>query len=247
MKIKIFLFTFNRPDLLQFQISCLQQYLKDDFDIFVVHDSRDEKYLNDFLEICTKNNIDMLHHQSYFGKTPSQYHADVIDWVFSFKLNDICENDDIVLFLDHDMFLVEELKITPYFDKYDVVGLLQTRKNVEYIWPGIISFVYSKLKDIDFNFQPQVVNGQQLDTGGGTYKILQDKSIRFYNTNVNYPTEYKNCDLTKYEINNGYGYELHFDDTILHFRNASSWHNNFIVNSSDKKTILFKQILSDFV
>lgn len=247
MKIKTFLFTFNRPDILELQISCLKQYLKDDFDIFVVNDSRDEKYLNEFLNICFENNIEMLIHQSYSGKTPSQYHADTVEWVFNECLDDRCENDDIVLFLDHDMFLIEEIKLETYFDNYDVIGLLQTRENIKYVWPGIMAFVYSKLKNFDFNFQPQVVNGQHLDTGGGTYKILQDESIRFYNTKVSYPSTYKDCDLTKHENNNGYGYELHLDDTILHFRNASSWHNNFIVNNSDNKNILLKQILGDFL
>jgi hypothetical protein len=60
MKIKIFLFTFNRPDILELQIKCLLKYVKNEFEIYVIHDSRDDLDDQKFLEICENYKIKIL-------------------------------------------------------------------------------------------------------------------------------------------------------------------------------------------
>jgi hypothetical protein len=64
MKVKVFTIVFNRPDILQYQIDCFKNYLKDDFEFHVVYDTRDNQFLEQFQEICDRNVITLHHHIS---------------------------------------------------------------------------------------------------------------------------------------------------------------------------------------
>ena len=48
MKFKIFIFTFNRPDLLTLQIKCLRKFAKNLNEIYVIHDSRNNEFVDEF-------------------------------------------------------------------------------------------------------------------------------------------------------------------------------------------------------
>ena len=74
----------------------------------------------------------------------------------------------------------------------------------------------SSVEDIDFDFYPQTVDGQMLDTGGGTYKLLR-AGLKFRNTGYDYPEDYKGIDLKDAELTGGYGFELHLNQKFLHF------------------------------
>jgi hypothetical protein len=102
------------------------------------------------------------------------------------------------------------------------------------------------VENIKFDFYPQTVDGQMLDTGGGTYKLLTNETIKFLDTGVEYPEEYNDIDLTDESVVGKYGYELHYRGKFLHFRNASNWHNNYILEDANKTEIL-KTIICDFL
>ena len=143
------------------------------------------------------------------------------------------------------MFLINDFNPTEEMSNIDVMGCHQYRGNVEYIWPGLFFCKKSSVEDIDFDFYPQTVDGQMLDTGGGTYKLLR-AGLKFRNTGYDYPEDYKGIDLKDAELTGGYGFELHLNQKFLHFRNACSWHNGFNVDSQKKTEVLFK-ILSDLI
>ena len=69
MKVKILVFTFNRPELLEKQVKCLHKNLKCEYEILVVHDSRQNEYVNQFSEICSKLNLEFHHHPQIEGTT----------------------------------------------------------------------------------------------------------------------------------------------------------------------------------
>lgn len=245
MSTKILLFTFNRPDILEKQVNSIKKHLKNNHEIIVVHDSRDYEYFDKFSQITQRLNIKLYHRNSEFGKSPSQYHADAIQWAYDSVVKDYCK-DDIVVFLDHDMFLIDDLDIIKFMENYDIVGCLQNRNQIKYVWPGLFIFKEKSLRDIEFDFDPQVVNGLALDTGGGTYKLLQDKKLKFRDSGVVYPDEYKGLSLKDPNVTNGYDYELHLDEKFLHFRNASNWHTNFNV-SDENKTLVLDKIMKDIL
>ena len=246
MKTKIFSFVFNRPDILQYQITSLKKFIIGEYDINIVYDTRDNEYYEQFKKICDDNEVNFLHHQSYGLKSTSQYHADALTWAYESLVLKYCSDKDIIIFLDHDIFLIDDFNVSSEMLKYDIMGCLQTRGHIKYVWPGLFIFKKSSVKDIDFDFYPQTVDGQMLDTAGGTYKLLSHENIKFMDTGVDYPEEYKGIDLKDEKITGGYGYELHFDNKFLHFRNASNWHNQCLVNDLKKTGLLF-QMLSDIL
>jgi glycosyltransferase involved in cell wall biosynthesis len=247
MKVKVILATFNRPDLLPIQIKSIQKYLKNEHEIIVVHDSRDSEYVNEFSDVCNSFEVSFNHHDSVSGKTPSQYHGESIQWAYDTIIKYECV-EDFILILDHDMFLIDEFDLVEYLGNYDIAGCHQNRGSVEYVWPGLVMFKYQSIKDIEFDFLPGVYNGQTLDTGGGTYYILQTDDIKYKSTGCEYPDTYEGIDLLDEEVNLGFGFELHLDGKFLHFRNACGWHNGMKKDyrDSNKKKVL-ESILNNFL
>jgi glycosyltransferase involved in cell wall biosynthesis len=247
MKVKVILSAFNRPDLLPIQIGSIRKYLKNKNEIIVVHDSRNDEYVDDFAEVCDTLGVSFYHHDSISGKSPSQYHGESIQWAYDTIVKYECI-DDITLILDHDMFLIEELDLIEYLGDYDIAGCHQHRGSVEYVWPGLVMFKYQSIKDIEFDFLPGMYGGQVLDTGGGTCYILQTEGIKYKPTGCEYPDSYDGIDLLDEEVNLGFGFELHLGGKFLHFRNACGWHNNLkkVANDDNKKKVL-ESILKDFL
>jgi hypothetical protein len=246
MKVKVFTFVFNRPDILQYQIDSLKNYLEDDYEFNVIYDTRDSQFLDEFKQICELNNVKLYHHISQPGNTASFYNSDAIQWVYDNLINKDSE-DFFVLFLDHDNFLIESFNINDFMKDHDLAGCLQKRGSVEYVWQGLLFFRKSSLKNEEFDFYPQQVDGQFLDSCGGTYKLIRNPNIRFLPTDVQYPEEYNGIDLKDPTASNGgYQIELHLNEKFLHSRNACCWHNNMKVNDFSKTKIL-QSILTDFI
>ena len=144
-------------------------------------------------------------------------------------------DDGYVLILDHDMFLINEFNLEEYMEDCDISGCLQERANVKYVWPGLTILDIAKTKEYEFDFLPCSTKGQMLDTGGGTYKII-DK-LEFKPSYIEYPDSFEGIDLST--VDEGYGFELHLDQLFLHFRNACGWNNNYqIIENSRKKEVL---------
>jgi hypothetical protein len=240
MNIEIFIFAFNRPDILEQQVTCLRTFLKNDFNINVVHDTRNRLFCDEFKEICSKLKVNYVLHESSEGLNPSQYHSDVLQWTYDQLVKPI--TDTIVLFLDHDMFLIEELNLIEEMNDYDIIGLLQQRGHVRYIWPGLVAFKTDSFNEI--NWGCGHVEGERVDTGGGTFTILKTKGIRFKDTGVEYPELYNDLNLKEENITFGYDFELHYGGKFLHSRNACNWDTYFNIKDLTK-TQLLNTIITD--
>lgn len=247
--IEIFTFVFNRPDLLELQADCLKKFLLNDFNLNVIHDTRNDDLIPKFEEVCSKINqkhktlsINYQAHKSSNGLQSSEYHSEVLQWTYDKIVKSL--DDTIVLFLDHDIFLIEDLNLIEELNDYDILGLLQERGNVNYIWPGLVAFKTASFYEIDWKCGS--VENESVDSGGGTYKILRDKNIKFKNTGVTYPENYKGVNLTDKNITLGYNFELHYDGKFLHSRNACNWDTFYNVKDQNKTGILL-YILNDIL
>lgn len=245
MKLRVLIFTFNRPELLERQVKCLHKHLKGEYEISVIHDSRNDEFVEEFGKNCSALNLPFYHHNSVVGKTPSQYHSESIQWSYENLIKPKFQ-EDVIMLLDHDMFLIKEVDIVEYLGEYDIAGCEQSRGNIKYIWPGLCLFKAKSILPINFNFHPCNFFGQDLDTGGGTFQILRTEEIKFKDTGVLYPSAYDDIDLTENSAHLGYPFELHMDRIFLHFRNACSWHNGMNVSDSSKLLVL-DSILKDFI
>jgi len=236
--LKIFIFAFNRPDLLQKQLDCFNKYLDDNYDVNVVYDYRKDVFGEEFSEICKRNNVKLYYHKSEPGNVPSGYHADSVTWVYQ----NLLEDGDYVMFLDHDIFLIDKFDLKERLNEFDISGLKQSRYNVHYFWPGLFMFKYSSIKDVKFDFYQQYVEGQSLDSGGGTYKLIENKNLNLHFVDQEYPDFYNELDIKDPLINNGHVFEIFDNNTFLHTHNACHWHNGFKVNDVKKTEVTFKII-----
>lgn len=241
MKTQIFTFVFNRPDLFKKQVEFFKKYFVGEYQLNAVCDYRDDKYLNQFKELCEEEGVSFYSHKSQDNLSPSFYHGLSVTWAYENVMIKKCLND-YVLLVDHDMFLIDEFNLEEYMEGFDLSGCSQSRGNINYVWPGLTILNISKVKNISFNFLPCTIDGEQLDTGGGTYFLL--KELAFKPSQVEYPDTFNGINLL--ENDEGYGFELHLDQKFLHFRNACSWHNNYNTSKKSKKVEILDFILNSF-
>lgn len=248
--IHIFTAVVNRPDFVSLQDKLFKKFLKNNYQFHVVDDSIDVKIEEQFRSICELNNIEYYRKPiSNVVMNPAQACAHTVQWTYN---NLICKNhlQDIVLFLDSDMFLIDDFDIEKYMEDTIIAGLPQTRGHVTYMWNGIMLFNMPKILDKNIDFSEGIVDGEMTDVGGHTYWYFKNTGIEMKKTNQEfptYPTHFNDIDLQK--DSGGYDMELHLDDKFLHYRAATNWHTNW-KGSQDplvKKTIVFNNLMESIL
>ena len=90
MKTNIFLFTFNRPDLLKNQVHSRKNFVGD-HSITVVHDSRGDDFVAEFTEEADSL-YRYVHYESFLAKS-NHYHADTINKAYENLIKDDCSGE----------------------------------------------------------------------------------------------------------------------------------------------------------
>ena len=245
--IHIFTSVVNRPDFVPLQNKLFNKFLTNEYKFHIVDDSVEPEISEQFEIACSLNELE------YYRKppankpmNPAQACADTIQWTYD---NIICKNhtNDVVLFLDSDMFLIDEFDIEEYMSDAIIGGLPQQRGHITYMWNGIMFFNMSKIEDKNIDFSDGIVEGHMTDVGGMTYWYFLRTGIKMKESDVDYPTHYNDIDLQKDA--GGYNMELHLDGKFLHYRAATNWHSNW-KGSDDPligKTAVFKQIMENIL
>ena len=246
--IHIFTSVVNRPDFVILQDKLFKKFLKNEYKFHIVDDSVEPEISEQFEIACSLNELE------YYRKppankpmNPAQACAHTVQWTYD---NIIRKNhvDDIVFFLDSDMFLIDEFDIEEYMEDAIIAGLPQVRGHVTYMWNGIMFFNMPKIEDKDIDFSDGIVEGEMTDVGGHTYWYFLRTGIRMKKTDEEcpvYPTHYNDIELQNEEVTRGYNVELHLDCKFLHYRAATNWHSNW-KGSQDplsKKTEMFNKII----
>jgi len=246
--IHIFTSVVNRPDFVILQDKLFKKFLKNEYKFHIVDDSVEPEISEQFEIACSLNELE------YYRKppankpmNPAQACAHTVQWTYD---NIIRKNhvDDIVFFLDSDMFLIDEFDIEEYMEDAIIAGLPQVRGHVTYMWNGIMFFNMPKIEDKDIDFSDGIVEGEMTDVGGHTYWYFLRTGIKMKKTDEEcpvYPTHYNDIELQNEEVTRGYNVELHLDCKFLHYRAATNWHSNW-KGSQDplsKKTEMFNKII----
>lgn len=246
--IHIFTSVVNRPDFVILQDKLFKKFLKNEYKFHIVDDSVEPEISEQFEIACSLNELE------YYRKppankpmNPAQACAHTVQWTYD---NIIRKNhaNDIVFFLDSDMFLIDEFDIEEYMEDAIIAGLPQVRGHVTYMWNGIMFFNMPKIEDKDIDFSDGIVEGEMTDVGGHTYWYFLRTGIRMKKTDEEcpvYPTHYNDIELQNEEVTRGYNVELHLDCKFLHYRAATNWHSNW-KGSQDplsKKTEMFNKII----
>ena len=179
MKTKAITCVFNRPDLLGYQIRSLKKYIKGELEICVFYDTRTKQLYDEFAKVCDEHDVKMYYQVSEPGQSPSWYHAQAAKAAYEIVVETPGE-DCIVLFLDHDMFLIDDFNPTEEMSNNDVMGCLQTRENVEYIWPGLFFCKKSSVEDIDFEWAANLIGKSEHFITGKSNDIPVNRKHRMF-------------------------------------------------------------------
>lgn len=227
--INIFTSVVNRPEFVEIQKKTFDKFLKEKYQFHVVDDSLDESISAEFKRVCEENEINYyrkpqgnrsLNESRWNG---ARHACETIQWTYDTLIKAKYCND-LVLFLDSDMFLLDHFSMVDHMDDQIISGLKQVRGEIEYMWNGIMFFNMLKIMaiDPDLNFSDGIVEGEMTDIGGHLYYYFKKNNISFKDTGVEYPTHFNDLDLQK--DTDGFNMELHLDGNFLHYRAGTNWH-----------------------
>ena len=275
MTTQIFTSVVNRPDFVETQYRLFKTFLKDEeWQFNVVDDSMEESITEEFKSVCDIYGIKYYRkpqnpNKKFDNPLAGARHAtETIQWTYDTIIKEK-HDEDMVLFCDSDMFLLDEFSIEEYIKDEVIAGALQVRGPIEYIWNGIMFFNMSEITKIgpDLNFSDGDVEGNMTDIGGHLYYWFLENNVKFKNVNeggttpddcAEYPDEYNGINLifdnnddmwTKPE--GGFRFELHLDNKFLHYRAGTNWHTQSSWKTKEdpirKKAEVFNQIIKDFI
>jgi glycosyltransferase involved in cell wall biosynthesis len=204
-KVGIIIITYNQPDLLHRQLDCLQRFCKDEYKVIVVDNSTDVEARTAIKYHARK---ETYIRSKASGTNGSESHAFAANLSFAKYKDDF----DYLFWLDHDCFPVAPFSVAEILKDKLAAGLLQA-KHKTYFWPGCFMVDASKKMEIDFSVS------LGLDTGGGTYKLLEGNSEESF---VFFSEVYEQ---NPYFHKSQYNFYSVIDDKFMHFIAASNWSN----------------------
>lgn len=232
MKLKIFTTVTNQPSFAELQAKTFKEFLQCEYEFNIVDDS--VGYNEEYVQICKDYGLNYhLKKEKIIPHNPMQSCAQAVQWTYD-NLIKKCE-DDIVLFLDSDMFLFKEFDPIEYMTGKTIVGCLQSRGNVNYLWNGILLFNMNKILNYGGNldFSCGNIDGEFCDVGGGTYYFIRDNNIQVDDLRPKFEGDYNGIKLENMETFMG--------GKFFHFRGGALWDGK--VDVFERKLEILQKIL----
>jgi hypothetical protein len=235
MKLKIFTTVTNQPDFAKLQAQTFSEFLECDYEFHLVDDSIDSQNLSDqYIQICEENSM-IYHrkHEKIVPHNPMMGCAFAVQWTYENLIKQY--DNDIVLFVDSDMFLFEKFNPIEYMKDKIITGCIQRRGNVEYIWNGIFILNMPKVLSLrgDLNFSCGVVEGELTDVGGHTFYFLKENELQVDDIQPSYGGFYNDIELENMET--------FMEGKFFHFRGGTLWDRKKDVY--ERKLEILNQIL----
>ncbi|MFL2513799.1 MAG: hypothetical protein ACJ0RK_00415 [Alphaproteobacteria bacterium] len=248
--IEIFIPVVNRTDFLIKQIQLFSKYFNSDYKLNIVIDTNDKEMIDNFLNICSKKKITFFKKPFRNISDPAYACEDTIEWILN-ELIYTTYNKSKVLILDSDMFLINFFDFKNYLSNFKIIGVIQNRKHIRYLWNGIIFLNMQELIKFDDRISFKIIKNKNIktDVGGESYYFLnKHKNVLTKIIDVEYPIKYKDIDLI--ESNENYNFELLLNKTFLHYRAGSNWFSIFWKKKKEplkKKLEIFEKIYKDAI
>ena len=117
------------------------------------------------------------------------------------------------------MFLINFFDFKNYLSNFKIIGVIQNRKHIRYLWNGIIFLNMKELIKFDDRISFKIIKNKNIktDVGGESYHFLnKHKNVLTKIIDVEYPIKYNDINLT--ESNKNYNFELFLNKTFLHYK-----------------------------
>lgn len=235
MKLKIFTTVTNQPEFASLQAQTFKEFLECDYEFHLIDDSSDNLNISEkFKNVCQSS--DIVYHRKPDRVTPHDPMMGcsyAVTWTYENFISKC--SDDIVLFLDSDMFLLKKFNPIKYMKDKVLSGSIHIREHVNYIWNGIVMFNMPKVLSLKGNldFSCGYVDGVLTDVGGHTYHFIKENQLEVDDIQPTYGGSYNGIELENMET--------FIDGTFFHFRGGTLWDRKADVY--ERKLLILNQIL----
>lgn len=231
-KFQLITVSFNNVETIKMQYQLLDKFIKGEYEYSVFDNSTKQNEREKIKSFCKKNKIRYiaLPQNPYTKTNASASHGIALNCIFQYYIKN--RKDPIYLgILDHDIFPLDTIDLAALreiLEQQGSYGLMQTREDIWYLWPGYSFFKKERYESYDF------LPGCGGDTGASNWKTLyQNISRDKYRGAL--PTQYvnvsENAESTDYQQD---WYEM-IDQKWLHMINGSGWKaNSDIKHKTDK-------------
>ena len=235
MKLSIFSPVVNFPQFLELQCIQFQENLTCDYRLFAIDDSKDPDISNEFMRICEMYDATYIKNMNSNVAGPSASHANAIQYALDNIIYRSCM-DDVVFLVDSDCFLMEKFDMVNYMEDKVISSYMQSREDVNYLWPGFTLLNMPKLKEMSGRprFFPGSFGGQLCDTGGESYNFLNENNITPESIDCVFEGDYRGQTLINMET--------FMNGKFLHFRGGTLWDGK--VNVFNQKVEILNNILN---
>lgn len=222
--VAIVIIVFNIYNLISKQIELINKFCKENVDIIIIDNSSNLDVALEINKITCNFSCQYLKIDAKLDSSLS--HAFACNYAYK-MFNKLYKH---ILFMDHDIFPIQNFSIENLLDNKYASGIGQLRPNKIYFWPGL--FIIDNIK-IDTNIIDFSTNSSfGLDTGGNLYKLIETYGKENFNFLDEVHIQNNFNEQTQYKI-----YSL-IGNTFMHFLNASNWANqpnnenriNFLLN-----------------
>lgn len=193
---KIITVSTGNAKYIEIQYKTFKKYMKTDYEFIVVNacvtkkdfsNFGDENILNKAKDTCEKYNIKFI---NFFDDNEQEFYNNINNpparhsFVLRYIVNFMKDNADKYLIIDSDMFLIDYFDIEEYNNYYTAI-VIQEREYLKYAWPGFfyINMKTAPMLNLFTDFNIGSFNNIYTDTGGGTYKWLNNIEVNFPSAN----------------------------------------------------------------
>jgi hypothetical protein len=195
-----------------------------EYNFTVIDNSIDETFTKQIDEICQKHDIRNIQTVNKFDSRKNGLHGFSHEVGINTFLDELKKNhksDDIVILLDHDVFLVSELsKILNLILSSSVLTIKQERQHIYYIWPGLAIFNLKNCVNIDELSLDgaKLINGTWVPIDNGVFTDVGGHSFHYLKK---YSDTIKFVDIMNFFVQNFE--ELNDNHIFFHFHDGSQW------------------------
>ena len=179
--------------------------------------------------------------------------AAVAQWAFDNVILQEYSNDMVVL-LDHDMFMCREFSVKEYMTNYGMSGIPQVRGHIKYHWIGILFFDLSVLPNkARINIFCGLVRGKNVDAGGMLWYYIHENpevAVRDMEHTSHIKDENSNLyvlpDSVLEKYHSSFCLQI-VESSFVHYGGASNWKHNLLSTNdfTPDKTSFFNWLMSE--
>lgn len=221
--IHIYSIQYNRPEFIELQKKSFDKFIKN-YKFTVIDNSLEIEISNTIEKTCVNNNIDFIKTIDKFDSRINGLHGfahEVGINVFLNQLKNFHNINDIVILLDHDVFLISDFsKLFTIINESSILTIKQERSHVYYLWPGLSIFNLKncyKINELSLD-GVKLINGQWIPIDNGVFTDVGGHSYHYLN-------KYKD-NIILYDLMNFFteNIEVINDKYIFyHFHDGSQW------------------------